>query len=242
KLAALKNYTRTRGTDAASLLRMAKLGVAIDRWVADKELKATAIQCWSALEEFYGVVPCALMSMMSESLIPSACETDIGGVIGMLAMQCASGQPSALLDWNNNYGSDPDKGVFFHCSNLPKSFFERHRMDFQEIIAGTVGKQNTYGTITGRIRPGAFTYCRVATDDLNGAIAGYVGQGQFTNDKLETFGGYGVFQIPDLQGLLNHICETGFEHHVAVNLSEVAEPVYEALARYMGWDMYGHDA
>src|SRR6266704_3292638 len=53
--------------------------------------------------------------------------------------QLASGTPSALLDWNNNYGSDPDKAVCFHCSNLPKHFFRSVKMDFQEIIAGTVG-------------------------------------------------------------------------------------------------------
>lgn len=242
KVAALKAYTGTKGISAEGLLRMAKMGVAIDRWTTDHALQATAIQCWTALEEFYGVVPCSIMSMLSENLMPSACETDIGGLIGMYAMQCASGQPSALLDWNNNYGDDPDKGVFFHCSNLPKSFFIEHHMDFQAIIAGTVGKENTYGTIVGRIRPGPFTYCRIATDDLKGEIAGYIGEGEFTEDKLETFGGYGVFEIPDLQGLLNYICEVGFEHHVAVNLSEVAEAVHEALAKYKGWNIYGHDA
>ena len=58
----------------------------------------------------------------------------------MHAMRLASGTPSALLDWNNNYGDDPDKAVCFHCSNLPKHFFVEARMDYQAIIAGTVGK------------------------------------------------------------------------------------------------------
>jgi L-fucose isomerase-like protein len=242
KLATLKAYTCTSRVGAESLLRMAKLGVAIDRWTAEKELRATAIQCWTALEEFYGVVPCSLMSMMSEKLLPSACETDVGGAIAMLALQCATGLPAALLDWNNNYGDDPDKGVFFHCSNLPRSFLGGHHMDYQAIVAGTVGKERACGTLVGRIRPGDFTYCRVATDDLRGEIAGYVGQGEFTDDPLETFGGYGVFRIPDLQGLMTRLCECGFEHHVAVSRGEVAESVYEALARYKGWDIYGHDA
>ena len=113
-------------------------------------------------------MPCTIMSMMSESLLPSACETDIAGLLGMYVLQAASGQPAALLDWNNNYGEDPNKGVVFHCSNLPKSFFGDHRMDYQEIIAGTVGKENTFGTIVGRVAPGPFTYCRVSTDDLTG--------------------------------------------------------------------------
>ena len=147
------------------------------------------MQCWTSLEQNYGVVPCALMSMMSESLLPSACETDVPGLIGMMAMQYASGKPSALLDWNNNYGDDPDKAVLFHCSNLPKSFFVDHKMDYQAIIAGSVGKDSTHGTVVGRIKPGPFTFCRVSTDDEMGEIMAYVGEGHFTDDALGTFGG-----------------------------------------------------
>ncbi|PYJ02856.1 MAG: fucose isomerase, partial [Verrucomicrobia bacterium] len=160
KLGAIQGYTNVSGIPRESLMKMAKLGVALDRWMRDKQLTATAIQCWTALEEFYGVVPCTLMSMMSNNLLPSACETDIAGLLGMYVLQAASGEPAALLDWNNNFNGDPNKGVVFHCSNLPKAFFSTQKMDYQEIIAGTVGKENTYGTIVGRISPGPFTYCR----------------------------------------------------------------------------------
>jgi len=221
-------------------MRMAKLGVAIDRWMQEKQLSATAIQCWTALEEFYGVVPCTLMSMMSESLLPSACETDIAGLLGMYVLQAASQEPAALLDWNNNYGDDPDKGVVFHCSNLPKSFFGEHRMDYQEIIAGTVGKENTFGTIVGRVSPGPFSYCRVSTDDLEGEIASYVGEGRFTDDSLQTFGGYGVIEVPRFQELLRMICRRGFEHHVAATRGSVGEAVHDALDTYLRWDVYRH--
>ncbi|MBN9502811.1 MAG: fucose isomerase [Armatimonadetes bacterium 55-13] len=240
KLDRIREYTDTKGIPDESLDKMARLGVAIDTWATDQEIDATAIQCWTALEEFYGVVPCTLMSMMSNSLMASACETDVAGVVGMYALQCASGMPSALLDWNNNYGTDPDKAVVFHCSNLPKSVFNEQKMDYQEIIAGTVGKENTYGTIVGRMRASSFTYCRISTDDYNGRIVAYVGEGELTNDLLNTFGGYGVVKVPELQKLLRYICENGFEHHVAFNLSESAEAVNEAFSKYMGWDTYWH--
>jgi L-fucose isomerase-like protein len=242
KLKEIKGYTNTRGIPAPSLMKMAKLGVAIDRWVKDQNLCATSIQCWTALEEFYGVVPCTLMSMMSNNLLPSACETDIAGMVGMLVLQAASGKPAALLDWNNNYAEDPDKGVVFHCSNLPKAFFSDHKMDYQEIIAGTVGKDNTFGTIVGRIAPGPFTYCRVSTDDLNGRVAAYCGEGEFTKDKLDTFGGYGVIKVPAFQKLLAYICRNGFEHHVAATKAPVAESIEDALGNYLGWQVYHHRA
>jgi len=240
KLETIRGYTRTEGIPSEALLRMAKLGVAIDRWVKDKQLSATAIQCWTALEEFYGVVPCTLMSMMSNNLLPSACETDIAGLVGMMVLQAASQQPAALLDWNNNYADDPNKGVVFHCSNLPKAFFGDQKMDYQEIIAGTVGKENTFGTIVGRISPGPFTYCRVSTDDFNGRIAAYYGEGRFTEDALQTFGGFGVFEVPELQKLLAFICRQGFEHHVAATKAAVAAAVDDALTNYLGWQTYHH--
>ena len=113
-------------------------------------------------------------------------------------------------------------------------------MDYQEIIAGTVGKENTYGTIVGRMKTGAFTYCRVSTDDTFGEIQAYVGQGQLTNDVLNTFGGFGVVKIERMQDLLKFICNNGFEHHVAFNLSEIASSVEEAMSNYLGWSVYHH--
>jgi L-fucose isomerase-like protein len=246
KLEEIQVYVPTKGIAAPALVKMAKLGRVIDGWMEENGLAASALQCWTAMEEFYGVVPCTLMSMMSNNLLPSACETDISGLVGMYAMVLATGKPSALVDWNNNYGGDPDKGVIFHCSNLPRDFFQDSKaggspvMDYQAIIAGTVGKDNTYGTVVGRVKSGAFTYCRVSTDDVRGVIAAYVGEGELTPDKLETFGGYGVVKIPNFQKLLAYICNNGFEHHAAVNLSECASAVEEAFGRYLEWDVYRH--
>ena len=240
KLAAIKKYVSTGSIPNDKLLKMAKFGAVLDQWTKDLALNGTAIQCWTALQEFFGITPCTLMSMMSESLRPSACEVDITGLLGMYILQLASGSPSALLDWNNNFGNDANKCVLFHCSNVPKSFFKSLRMDYQEIIAGSLGKENTYGTVVGRIAANKATFCRTTTDDAVGEVSVYVGQGEFTNDKLDTFGGYGVMKIPNLQMLMQYICNAGFEHHVAVNLSQKADAIAEALANYLGWNVYHH--
>jgi len=242
KLSAIKSYVPTAGVPGEALLKMARFALVTERWMEENGLVATAVQCWTAMEEYFGVVPCAVMSMMSNALKPSACEADITGAIGMYAMALASGKPSALVDWNNNYGDDPDKGVIFHCSNLPVDFFQDSEMSYQAIIAGTVGKENTYGTMVGRVKAGPFTYCRVSTDDEYGVIRAYLGEGRLTGDPLQTFGGFGVVKILDFQGLLRFICENGYEHHVAVNRSQVAEALNEALTKYMGWEVYFHKA
>src|SRR5215475_5158447 len=235
KLQAIKKYVDSKDVPPPALMKMAKLGAVIDHWMAAAEVEISAVQCWTSLEENFGVVPCTVMSMMSEQLFSSACEVDIAGVLGMHALQLASRTPSALLDWNNNYGSDPNKAVCFHCANLPKHFFRDVTMDFQAIIAGTVGKDNTFGTCVGRVKSGPLSFARFSTDDLTGKIRGYSGGGKFTDDPLETFGGAGVVEIQEMQKLLRYICENGFKHHVAANLSTVAPAVQEAAGRYLGW-------
>jgi len=160
------------------------------------------------------VVPCTVMSMMSDDLLSSACEVDVCGVLSMHALRLASETPSACSTGTTTMATIRISGCGFHCSNLPKHFFRDVRMDYQEIIAGTVGKDNTFGTCVGHVKSGPMSYARFSTDDRTGRIRGYVGSGAFTDDPLETFGGAGVVEIPQLQQLLHYICENGFEHHV----------------------------
>jgi len=241
KVQAFKGYTDTSGVTETGLDRMGRFAVVIDRWMKEQGLVGTALQCWTALEQYYGIVPCAVMSMMSENLLPSACEVDVTGLVGMLALRYAAQAPAALVDWNNNYGEDPDKCILFHCSNLPKSLFAKHKMAVQEIIAGSVGMENACGSIVGRLAAGPVTYARVDTDDVCGRIRAYVGEGRLTDDPLETFGGYGVCEIPNLQGLLKTICAEGFEHHVAIAQGQTARALEDAFETYLGWEVYRHE-
>jgi L-fucose isomerase-like protein len=248
KLALIQEYVNAAKTPAHSLDRMARFGVVVDDWMADNRLQASAIQCWTSMEEYFGVVPCTLMSIMSDNLMPSACETDVAGALAMQVLALASGKPSAIVDWNNNYGDDPDRGVIFHCSNLPKDVFKAASpipedvpaMKDHDILSNTVPRAQTWGTIHGRVRAEPFTYLRLSTDDYHGQIMGYLGEGELTDDPLLTFGGYGVVRVPNYQQLLAYICANGYEHHVSINLSRTSRAVNEALGKYLGWQMLMH--
>jgi L-fucose isomerase-like protein len=237
---AFRKYADTTGVPKDKIVRMAKLAVVVDDWVKTNDLDATAIQCWTSLQENYGVASCALMSMMSEGLRPSACEVDVTGALSMYALTLASGGPAALADWNNNYQDDPDKCVFFHCGNWPKSFCAAAKMSYLEIVGKTMGPDRCWGSIVGRAAEGPLTFARLSTDESSGEIVGYVGEGEFAADALETFGAYGVVNVQNLQGLMRMICRAGFEHHVAFCRSFVADIVHEALGNYLGWSVYTH--
>ena len=84
------------------------------------------------------------------------------------------------------------------------------------------------------------TYLKVSTDDRRGVIKCYLGEGEYTDDPLPTFGGVAVCQVPDLNGLMRHLAKNGFEHHVAISQTACADVLEEALGNYMGWEVYRH--
>ena len=240
KINYLKNYTSTKEYSDDGLLKLAKLAVVVENWVVEKDLDGFAFQCWPSIQDNFGIAPCAVLSIFSEGLVPAACEVDIAGLVGMLILQIASGKPSAILDWNNNYGDDEDKMVLFHCSNLPKSFFQESKLTIHPIIADLKGDEVSYGAIQGRIKSERCTLLRIDTDDAIGEIKALLAEGAYTDDPLNTFGGYGVIEIPELQDLLKKVCYGGFAHHVAASLSEVGYIVFEALNNYLAWDIEFH--
>ncbi|RKY02092.1 fucose isomerase, partial [Candidatus Poribacteria bacterium] len=169
KLEGLRSYCPAEGVPEGSLLNMAKLAVVLERWVEENGVSACALRCWPELQETLGIFPCAVMSMMSNSRIPFACETDAMGALSMYALQLAADKPAGLFDWNNNYGDDPDKAVLFHCSNIPGDMLEGFRMSYNFIDANARGTpEKSYGTCAGRVKPGPMTFLRISTDEAGG--------------------------------------------------------------------------
>jgi L-fucose isomerase-like protein len=242
KVAEITGYAAALQVPGSALTRMAKLAIVLLDWMDQNDLDASAIQCWSSMQQNFGVNVCTVMSMMSERLMPSACEVDIAGVVAMYALQLASGRPSALVDWNNNYGGDRNKCVLFHCGNWAKSFLPDIQIGTAPILGTTLGEENTWGAVAGRTPSGPVTFARVSTDDVNGCLRAYVGEGRFTDDELATFGSRAVVEVPELQKLMRYICKNGFEHHAAMNASRCGAVLAEAMDTYLGWPVYHHGA
>lgn len=240
KLEKIHAYTSVGSTPNDRLIQIAKLDVVLADFMQENALDATAIQCWTSIQKNYGCNVCTSMSMMSENMLPSACEVDVTGTLSMYAMQLASGTPSALVDWNNNYADDDTKCVLFHCGNWAKSFLPDIQISTAPILGTSVGTENTYGALDGRTPAMPLTYGRISTDDCKGIIKAYIGEGELTNDPLTTFGNRAVAQIDNLQGLMQYVCRNGFEHHVVMNASKTAAILKEAFENYLGWETYMH--
>ena len=244
KLAAIDEYGRIPANiRRENVVRQARLSVSVERWTERNGCVASAIQCWSSLQENFGCASCLTMSMLGEKLLPSACEVDVAGAVSMYALTLAAGTPSALLDWNNNYGAEPDLCVCTHCGNFPKSFIgEQPEISNLGVIGTVVGPERCFGAIKGKVQPGPMTYFRISTDDTLGRIKAYVGEGAFTDHPFAMDGGIAVTRVARLRELLAVMCRNGFEHHVAMVRGEHADVVNEAVSRYLNWSVYHHSA
>jgi len=242
KLAEIKDYGKiATAVHEDKIIRQAKFGLAVENWIAANDIDASTIECWDSLQHNYGCASCLTMSMLGEKLMPSACEVDIAGSVSMYALMLASGKAPALLDWNNNFGTDRNKCVCTHCSNYPKSFMQNELTIGSLDVLGTVlGQEDTFGAVKGAVAPGEFTYFRISTDDPKGIVKSYLGEGTFTADPYAMDGGIAVSHVDNLQQLLKYICKNGYEHHVAMVRSNVVDVLEEAVDNYLGWNLYRH--
>ncbi len=230
-----------KGISEQTLKTQAKLTLTIEKWVEDNRCDASAIQCWDSVQKHYGCATCLCMSMMGERGKPSACEVDVTGALSMLGLRRAGETPAGYLDWNNNFDNDRDKCVCIHCSNYPKSFIgEIREIGNLDILGASLGEERCFGAIKGQVQPGPMTFAKISTDDDRGVVRMYVGEGEFTDDKIDTVGGVAVCRVDRLQTLLNGLCSQGFEHHVAMVRGHVAQILAEACGKYLGWEVHVH--
>lgn len=242
KIEAIREYGTCTLLHHGQINKQARFGLAVEHWIEANDIDISALQCWDSLEKNYGCAACVTMSMMGEKLMPSACEVDVAGTVSMYALALAAGTPSAILDWNNNYGKERNKVVCTHCSNYPKSFFDNDiEIGSLDILGTVLGQEDTFGAVKGKVSPGKMTYFRISTDDTKGMIKAYLGEGLITDDPYGMDGGIAVCEIPNLQKLMNYLCKNGFEHHVGMVRGHVAEVMEEAVGNYLGWSLYTHE-
>jgi len=243
KLEEIRNYGNIPNyISDEKIMRQAKLSAVMENWIMANDIQAAGVQCWTSVQENYGCATCLPMSMLGDKLIPCACEVDVAGVTAMYALVLATGNPAALVDWNNNYGDDRDMCVVTHCSSYPKGFIaSKVEISNLDVLGNNLGEDICFGAVKGKVAAGPMSYFRISTDDRNGKIKAYLGEGLFTDDPFGMSGGIAVCRVPRLQTLMKYLCKKGFEHHVGMVRSHCGKVVEEAVGTYMGWDLYCHE-
>ena len=237
KIEKLIGYTDFSSVPKDKTETLAKVSVAIDDMIREYHLDCITLRCWEEMQTVLGVAPCVLLSELNDRGIVASCEIDLCSAINMYSMLLASQTPTACLDWNNNYGDDPNKVILFHCGPVAQSLMDGKGKvtDHKMFAKGCPGCG--WGSNEGRIAAFDMTYSNCKTED--GKFTFYVDKGEFTSEPIEPefFGCGGVAKIDDLQRKLIVLAKNGFRHHTAVGKGDMTDILREAFTTYLGYDM-----
>ena len=233
------------------LPRLAQYELTLLDWIeANKgasKFVVMANKCWPAFQTEFGFVPCYVNSRLTAMGIPVACEVDIYGALSEYIGTCITGEPVTLLDINNTVPADMYKAsisgkyayraneVFmgFHCGNTPMCRLSKGKMSYQLImnrgLEGGGEPDITRGTLEGDIAPGEITFFRLQ-GNKDSKLQAYVAQGEVLPVATQSFGGIGVFAIPEMNRFYRYVLiEDGYPHHGAVAFGHVGKQIFDVL-------------
>ncbi len=237
--------------------RMAQFELTLLDWAEDhkgaRKYVAFADKCWPAFPKQFGFEPCYVNSRLTGRGIPVACEVDIYGALSEYIGACVSGDAVTLLDINNStpasmYEKDiktttsyqlTDTFMGFHCGNTPSCKMKSDRaIKYQLIQHRTLEPQGsdpdfTRGTLEGDLAPSDITFYRLQCDS-EGKLRSYIAQGQILPEATGSFGGIGLFAIPEMGRFYRHVLiEKHFPHHGAVAFGHYGKALFDVF-RYLG--------
>lgn len=231
--------------------RMAQFELTLLDWAENhkgsRKYVAFADKCWPAFPSQFGFEPCYVNSRLAARGIPVACEVDIYGALSEFIGTVVSQDAVTLLDINNSVPADmyedeirgkhgytlKDTFMGFHCGNTASGKLSSCEMKHQLIMARSLPEEVTQGTLEGDIVPGDITFYRLqSTSDAQ--IRAYIAQGEVLPVATRSFGGIGVFAIPEMGRFYRHVLiEKNYPHHGAVAFGHFGKALYEVF-RYLG--------
>lgn len=240
------------------LEKLAQYELTLLDWVEEhkgsREYVAISGKCWPAFQTEFKFVPCYVNSRLASRGIPVSCEVDIYGVLSEYIGACISEDAVTLLDINNSVPRDmyekeisgktpysfTDTFMGFHCGNTPACKLSFCEMKYQKIMARSLPKEFTNGTLEGDIAPGDITFFRLqSTADSH--LKAYVAEGEVLPVATRSFGGIGVFAIPEMGRFYRHVLiEDNFPHHGAVAFGHHGKAIFEVF-KYLGVEKIGYN-
>lgn len=235
------------------LEKLAQYELTLLDWVENhkgsRQFVAIAGKCWPAFQTEFKFVPCYVNGRLTARGIPVSCEVDIYGVLSEFIGTCVSKDAVTLLDINNSVPEDmfdseiknktsyvhTDTFMGFHCGNTPACKLSSCEMKYQKIMARTLSPEFTNGTLEGDIIPGDITFYRLQST-ADSKLRAYVAEGEILPVATKSFGGIGVFAIPEMGRFYRHVLiEKNFPHHGAVAFGHFGKALFEVF-KYLGID------
>ncbi len=238
------------------LEKLAQYELTLLDWVeknkGSREYVAIAGKCWPAFQTQFGFVPCYVNSRLTAKGIPVSCEVDIYGALSEFIGTCVSLDAVTLLDINNSVPVDmyeseikgkynytlKDTFMGFHCGNTPSCKLASCEMRNQKIMARSLPEEKTNGTLEGDIAAGKITFFRLQSS-ADAKLRAYVAEGEVLPVATRSFGGIGVFAIPEMGRFYRHVLiQKNYPHHGAVAFGHFGKTIFEVF-KYLGVEDIG---
>ena len=233
------------------LPRMAQYELTLLDWMEQhkgaRKYVAFANKCWPAFPSEFGFEPCYVNSRLVSRGIPVACEVDIYGALSEYIGLCVSGDAVTLLDINNSVPRDlfeehikgtkdytlEDTFMGFHCGNTPLCKLKKGGVKYQliqnRLLEGGKTPDITRGTLEGDIASGDITFYRLQST-ADGKLRAYIAEGEVLPAATNSFGGIGIFAIPEMGRFYRHVLiEKRFPHHGAVAFGHFGKTIFDLL-------------
>ena len=237
------------------LPRMAQYELTLLDWAeahkGSRQYVAFANKCWPAFPSQFGFEPCYVNSRLVSRGIPVACEVDIYGAVSEYIGMCASGDTVTLLDINNSvprdlYESDikpptnytqKDTFMGFHCGNTPLCKLKKGGVKYQliqnRLLEDGGTPDITRGTLEGDIAESPITFFRLQST-AGGQLRAYIAQGEVLPAATQSFGGIGIFAIPEMGRFYRHVLiAKQYPHHGAVAFAHIGKVLF-SIFQYLG--------
>jgi len=232
----IKAHTDWQRVEEKTLEKAARLEIALKNFAKEKKLSGIGVQCWSAMQEVYGISPCMTMGRLTDQGIMTSCEVDIHGALTMLVQHLASFKQTVphFIDFTIQHQSRPNTFLAWHCGNAPFSLAAEGSkicLRSHSILGSTLGLERSAGTAEFQLKPGEVSINRLV--EYDGKFKMLVTKGRIIPSEDKLRGSWSWVEVDDLDKLYRTLVEEGFVHHASIIHGDISSVIAQ-FCKFMG--------
>jgi L-fucose isomerase-like protein len=231
----IKNKADLSEVKEETVVKIAKLEYILKRFAEERNLSGMGIQCWTAIQEAYGVSPCFAMGRLTEKGIMTSCEVDIYGALTMLIQYLSTlgTTPPHFVDWTIRHQERENVFLSWHCGNAPPKLACKGckiRIREHDIMKNALDPGICQGTAEFQLKPGIVTLSRLV--EYNGKFKMLITRGKIEESKEEIRGSWCWVSVNNLDTLYRKLVEEGFIHHASLIHGDYVK-VLESVCKFL---------
>lgn len=218
-----------------SIINQARYEYSLMNIAKELDVHAIAVNCWTQIQERYGISACSTYGRLNEKGLITACEVDLLGAVSMWAVYCAAlgeAKPD-FIDWTDLHPTEENVWLAWHCGNAAGSLCapdcEKKLLRNERMIQWC---ESCHGALEFRLKPGPVTCARLV--EYEGQYTMFVGTGEIVDIPPFVRGAYGWVKVKDVFDWENKMIENGIIHHGTLIHDPKVADALEMFCKYLG--------